>query len=135
MTAGSDAHTLRRVGLTWTEAPGATREDFLLSLRSGLGRPGGSHGTTGTIAGDAYGVIARYIASLAGIGPRDHEPWRRVCLLAFACVSLPFEFTPMVIAAAGKSREAREVQRAVEHLTAHRGPAAAAPELALEPRL
>ena len=44
MTAGSDAHTLRRVGLTWTEAPGRTREEFLESLRRGLGRPGGCHG-------------------------------------------------------------------------------------------
>ena len=45
MVAGSDAHTLRRVGLTWTAAPGRNREEFLASLRQGLGRPGGLHGT------------------------------------------------------------------------------------------
>src|SRR5216683_2988462 len=44
MTAGSDAHTLRRVGTTWTTAPGRTRDEFLLSVREGLGRPGGLHG-------------------------------------------------------------------------------------------
>ena len=38
---GSDAHTLRRVGSTWTEAPGRNREEFLDSLKRGLGRPGG----------------------------------------------------------------------------------------------
>ena len=37
--AGSDAHTLRRVGTTWTEAPGRTREEFLDSVRRGLGTP------------------------------------------------------------------------------------------------
>ena len=39
--AGSDAHTLRRIGRTWTAAPGRTREEFLASLRAGLGRAGG----------------------------------------------------------------------------------------------
>ncbi len=37
MIGGSDAHTLRRVGRTWTEAPGRTRDEFLTSLREGLG--------------------------------------------------------------------------------------------------
>src|SRR5262245_18892377 len=44
VVAGSDAHTLRRVGTTWVEAPGSTREEFLRSLREGLGRPGGRDG-------------------------------------------------------------------------------------------
>ena len=43
---GSDAHTLRRVGTTYTEAPGRTREEFLSSLRAGRTRVGGRHGTT-----------------------------------------------------------------------------------------
>src|SRR5207249_8268915 len=54
MVAGSDAHTLRRVGLTWTSAPGRTRDEFLFSLRQGLGRPGGRDGTAATVARDAY---------------------------------------------------------------------------------
>ena len=33
--AGSDAHTLRRVGTTWTEAPGRDRDEFLRSVRDG----------------------------------------------------------------------------------------------------
>jgi predicted metal-dependent phosphoesterase TrpH len=121
MVAGSDAHTLRRVGLTWTTAPGRTREDFLLSLRQGLGRPGGLHGTAATIAGDAYGVIGRYLGSLAGYGPRDLGPWRRTVCLAFAGATLPFQFVPLAIAMAGKARERREVTRATVHLTAVAG--------------
>ena len=43
---GSDAHTLRRVGRTWTEAPGETAADFLASLRSCRARTAGDHGRT-----------------------------------------------------------------------------------------
>ena len=52
----------------------ATRDEFLSSLRQGLGRPGGRarHGRQ-RVAGDAYGVIGRLSSrSLAGLGPRDH---------------------------------------------------------------
>lgn len=118
VVAGSDAHTLRRVGSTWTTAPGRTREEFLDSLRQGLGVPGGGHGTTATVAGDAYGVVARYVAALLGFGPRDLPAWRRGACLAFAAVTLPFQFTPLVIAAAGKARERREVARAAAHVSA-----------------
>ncbi len=112
MTAGSDAHTLRRVGRTWTEAPGRTREEFLENLRQGLGRPGGRHGDTAAVYGDAYGVVSRYIASLLGFGPHDIRGWRRAGCLTFAAVSLPGQFFPVAIALKGKLREAREVRRA-----------------------
>jgi predicted metal-dependent phosphoesterase TrpH len=112
MIGGSDAHTLRRIGRTWTSAPGRTRDEFISSLRQGRGRPGGEHGGATAIAGDAYGVVARYLASLAGFGPRDHRAWRRAGCLAFGAVSLPFQFMPLVVAAAGKRRERCEVIRA-----------------------
>jgi hypothetical protein len=107
---GSDAHTLRRVGTTWTEAPGATRAHFLDSLKRGLGRPGGAHGGTAPVAGDAYGVVARYVAALAGFGPQDVRSWRRAACLAFAAVSLPCQFTPLLVASARKSAERRVVR-------------------------
>jgi predicted metal-dependent phosphoesterase TrpH len=133
VVAGSDAHTLRRVGRTWTTAPGRTREDFLLSLRQGLGRPEGLHGTAATVAGDAYGVIGRYLGSLAGYGPRDLRSWRRAACLAFAGATLPFQFLPLAIAMAGKVRERREVARATAHLAAAVG-SAAGPALSIESR-
>jgi len=131
--AGSDAHTLRRVGTTWTEAPGRTREEFLDSVRRGLGVPGGVHGTTTTIAGDAYGVVARYVAALIGFGPRDLPVWRRSACLAFAAVSAPFQFVPLVIAANGKARERRQVERALAYFDAVE--VAAPVSVALEPQL
>jgi predicted metal-dependent phosphoesterase TrpH len=123
MTAGSDAHTLRRIGRTWTEAPGRTRDEFMKSLVLGLGRPGGSHGGAGAVAGDAYGVIASYIAALAGFGPADVRGWRRAACLAFSAISLPVEFFPAAIALARKSREAREVRRAQTELDRRSGAA------------
>ncbi len=115
--AGSDAHTLRRVGTTWTEAPGRDRDEFLRSVRDGRGRPGGRDGTLFTVAGDAYGVIVRYVASLAGLGPRDHGALHRAACLAFTAVSLPFQFLPLAIALAGKSRERRTVRQVGGRLT------------------
>ena len=115
---GSDAHTLRRVGRTWTEAPGRNREEFLDSLKRGLSRPGGDHGTASTVACDAYGVIRSYIASLIGIGPRDHAGWDRAGCLVFSGASLPFQFVPMLITLSGKRREAETVRKVTAKLNA-----------------
>jgi predicted metal-dependent phosphoesterase TrpH len=115
---GSDAHTLRRVGRTWTEAPGRNRTEFLDSLMRGLGRPGGDHGAVWTVAGDAYGVIRSFIASLVGLGPRDHAGWHRAGCLAFSGVSLPLQFLPLAIALARKRGEADIVRRVAAELHA-----------------
>jgi predicted metal-dependent phosphoesterase TrpH len=109
MVAGSDAHTLRRIGRTWTAAPGRTRDEFLVSVRQGLGVPCGMHGTAATVAGDAYGVIRSYVAALAGFGPQDLGAGKRAACLAFAAVSLPFQFTPLVMAVRSKAGERRAV--------------------------
>ena len=55
ITGGSDAHTLRRVGRTWTEAPAESVAGFLDSLAAGRTRVGGDHGNTVSVTADAYG--------------------------------------------------------------------------------
>jgi predicted metal-dependent phosphoesterase TrpH len=53
MIAGSDSHTGRGIGRTWTEVPGArTREEFLSGLRSGRAIPAGQHGGRKTMISD-----------------------------------------------------------------------------------
>lgn len=116
MLGGSDAHTLRRIGRTWTEAPGETVDDFLASLRQCRARAGGEHGKTSAVAGDAYGVVGRYAASLIGRGPCDQPVLRRAACLAFSIVSLPAQFVPLALVASGKRREALTVRAAVSHL-------------------
>jgi predicted metal-dependent phosphoesterase TrpH len=103
---GSDAHTLRRVGRTWTEVTGAaTADEFLARLRAGRCRPGGVSGSVLAISGDVYGVVGRYMASLAGILPSDHSGLQRLACLAFSAGSLPFQFTPLLVAVIGKLTE------------------------------
>ncbi|MEO6237207.1 MAG: PHP-associated domain-containing protein [Vicinamibacterales bacterium] len=116
--AGSDAHTLRRVGRTWTEAPGTTASEFLASIAAGLGSPGGQHGGPRTVAGDTYGVVARYIASVCAGTPRDHSGWHRAGCALFIAASLPAQFLPLIVAMVGKSRERRVVTAALERLAA-----------------
>ena len=132
--AGSDAHTLRRVGRTWTEAPGTTATAFLASLSAGLGTPGGDHGGPMTIAADTYGVVARYSASVYGHGPRDHSGWHRAGCALFIAGSIPAQFMPMVIALVVKSRERRAVAAAVEQLAARSSSSGAWTEAAAEPQ-
>jgi hypothetical protein len=135
--AGSDAHTLRRVGRTWTEAPGTTAPAFLASLAAGLGKPGGDHGGPMTVAGDTYGVVARYSASVYGHGPRDHSGWHRAGCALFIAASIPAQFMPVVVAMVGKSRERRAVAAAAAQLVelaAKPLNATAWPESAAEPQ-
>ena len=109
VVAGSDAHTIRRVGRTWTEAPGATAELFLQSLRAGQARACGGHGGAAAVAGDAYGVVARYAGSVLGRGPADHFGWHRLACAACVLASPPFQFLPLAIAWKGKLGERRLV--------------------------
>ena len=127
VVAGSDAHTLRRVGRTWTEVPEArTAAEFLEGLRAGCGRPGGDHGSTMLLAAEIYGVVARYMASLIGFGPCSQPLDRRIACIAFSAASLPFQFIPLMTAYRGKAAErgiAVSVQRELEEtgalLSAH----------------
>jgi predicted metal-dependent phosphoesterase TrpH len=106
---GSDSHTLRGIGTTYTEAPGTTRDQFLRSLREGRARAGGRHGSTWREAREIYGVVGRYWAALLGAGRRDLSWRRRMLGLAFSALSMPFEFSPLIVAALHKRDEARRV--------------------------
>lgn len=129
MTAGSDAHTLRRIGSTYVEVPGArTAAEFLQGLRERRGRPGGAHGGVATVAGDIYGVVGRYVASLAGFGPADHSVAERLAFGAFSIVSAPFQFMPLAAAVRTKARERRVVAAATRAMAAR----PALPQLAAE---
>ncbi len=116
--AGSDAHTLRRVGRTWTEAPGRTREEFLANVAAGRGSAAGQQGGTLPLAADIYGVIADYWLSLIGLKRHELSMPRRAFGLAFSVVSAPFEFIPLLVASMQKSGESRRVQRCAGMLSA-----------------
>jgi predicted metal-dependent phosphoesterase TrpH len=129
VVAGSDAHTTRRIARTWTEAPGRTAAEFLESLRAGAGRAAGAHGGPLAVAGDAYGVVARYSASIFGRGPIDHRGWHRALCAACVAASPPAQFLPLAIAWKGKRAE----RRIVDQLAGPLGAPGFAPAFA-EPR-
>jgi len=142
---GSDSHTLGGIGTTYTEAPGTTRDEFLQSLREGRARAGGRHGSTWREAREIYGVVGRYWSTLLGAGRQELSWPRRTLGLAFSAVSMPFEFSPLAVAALHKRDEARRVtgyRREWEvRCSTHRGGRAAesrgfllAPDAAVEPR-
>jgi predicted metal-dependent phosphoesterase TrpH len=106
---GSDSHTLRGIGTTYTEAPGSSRDEFLQSLRAGRARACGRHGSTWREAREIYGVVGRYWATLLGVGRQDLSWPRRTLGLAFSALSMPFEFSPLVVAALHKRDERRRV--------------------------
>jgi predicted metal-dependent phosphoesterase TrpH len=120
---GSDAHTLRRIGRTWTEAPGTTVAEFLGSLKEGLGTQVGADGSVMSVTGDVYGVVSRFVMSLLVGEPRDHHGLGRAGRLAFVAASLPMQWLPLALAWQSKRREADQVGRAVAALSqseAHR---------------
>ena len=106
---GSDSHTLAGIGTTYTEAVGTTRDEFLQSLREGRARAGGRHGSMWREAREIYGVVGRYWSTLLGVGRQELSWSRRTLGLAFSALSMPFEFSPLVVAALHKRDEIRRV--------------------------
>jgi predicted metal-dependent phosphoesterase TrpH len=61
--AGSDAHTIAGVGLTYTEVPGVrTPEEFFAGLRAGRGVVHGVHGSYAKLTADVYRIIRSFFA-------------------------------------------------------------------------
>jgi predicted metal-dependent phosphoesterase TrpH len=130
VVGGSDAHTLRRVGRTWTEAPGKTRAEFLANVAAGKARVAGQQGGRLPLAADIYGVIADYWLSLIGLKRHELSMTRRAFGLAFSVVSAPFEFIPLLVATIQKNGESRRVQRYTELLNESARVAEASAQLA-----
>ncbi len=74
VVAGSDSHTLLRLGSCYTLCEGRTREDFLNSLRGGRVRITGKSGEFTHIFGDAMGVYLAYFRDLA-VRNEVHKEW------------------------------------------------------------
>lgn len=86
---GSDAHTLRRVGTTFTAAPGASREDLLRAIREGNTFVAGAHGDFFATAFDALEVVLRYTKNVYFDNEERIPLPRRMRHMAVAGVMLP----------------------------------------------
>jgi len=113
---GSDAHTLRWVGSSYTETPSRTREEFLADLRAGRTRVDGHHGGRARAMSEIYGVVARYWGSLVGLERWELPASTRLKAAALASMLLPAQFVPAIVAFRLKSAEARRLRRCAAEL-------------------
>lgn len=108
---GSDSHTLRGIGSTYTEAAGPTREAFLANIRAGACTTGGQQGSTRRVAREIYGVIGNHVLAILGLGRHELTLARRAVGFGFGIVSLPIQVYPLIAAFMEKRSEAHRVDR------------------------
>jgi predicted metal-dependent phosphoesterase TrpH len=90
MVGGSDAHTERGIGGTWTEVPDATTVDeFFEGLRAGQGRVGGRHGSRTTLSSDILRFAANLYGEQARLSLADPLSWRAPALVAASAAAAP----------------------------------------------
>jgi len=108
---GSDSHTLRRLGRTYTACPAAHREDFLEAIRSGRSQVLGVHSNHLSLAADIYGVVLRYYPAVFSVGNGELPAALRVRNIFRSILAAPFLFVPYVSAARHSSIEHARVNR------------------------
>jgi predicted metal-dependent phosphoesterase TrpH len=108
---GSDAHILRYVGTTYTEAPGKTREEYLANLVEGRTQVGGAHGGRRRLLTEIYGSIANHWSGILGLKRHEITVPERAFSLVCSALLLPFQFVPGAIALRIKQKESERVER------------------------
>ena len=108
---GSDAHILRYVGTTYTEAPGRTREEFLANLLEGHTQVGGAHGGRQRLLVEIYGSIVNHWRGLLGLERHEISAVERLGSIVCSALLLPFQFIPGVIALRMKRSEQARIER------------------------
>jgi predicted metal-dependent phosphoesterase TrpH len=101
---GSDAHTTRRIAAAYTLAPGATKADFLDSIRRGECEAGGQAQGLGALVRDVYQIVWEYYAQIyggrlpAGMKRRTGNVLGSIALLPAVILGLPAALTALHVA-------------------------------------
>ncbi len=98
MIAGSDAHTLRRIGRTYTASPARTKQGFLDDIRAGRTQAFGSHSNHLSLAADIYGVVLRHFPAVLSGANGNFPPAVRIKAAILTLLATPFLFTPYIVA-------------------------------------
>ena len=77
LVAGSDSHTLLRLGSCYTQCEGTTKQEFLESLRAGRAKIFGKNGSFSHIFNDAMGVYLAYFRDIA-FRNEVHRDWSSI---------------------------------------------------------
>jgi predicted metal-dependent phosphoesterase TrpH len=120
---GSDSHTFRRLGRTYTLCPAAHRQEFLEAIRSGRSQVCGAHSNHLSLAADIYGVVLRYYPAVFSVGNGELPTPVRVRNIFLSILATPFLFVPYVSAARHSSIEHARVNRFARILSSARGAA------------
>jgi predicted metal-dependent phosphoesterase TrpH len=98
MVGGSDAHTLRRLGHTYTASPARNREEFLRDIHAGRTEVFGQHSDHLSLAGDIYGVVLRYYPAILSVRNGEFSPLLRCKNFLLSLAATPFLIAPYVAA-------------------------------------
>ena len=98
MIAGSDAHTLRRIGCTYTASTAQTRSEFLDDIRAGRTQVFGPHSDSLSLAADIYGVVLRHYPAVFSGANGNFPPAVRFKAAVLTLLTTPFLFTPYIVA-------------------------------------
>ena len=97
--AGSDSHTHRGIGRTWTEVRGATsRETFMQGLWAGRVRIGGEMGHFFTMGSDVFRFTGNFLLEQTRRARREPLNWRSHALLFGGVLGVPL--VPIALAGA-----------------------------------
>lgn len=119
LVGGSDSHTGRGIGRTWTEVEGArNRAEFLAGLRAGRATAGGRQGSYFTMASDMMRFAGRFYEERAVNFCRQPLDWRHQAFLVGSLISLPLVTLPLIAAAGHFIEEARFNQSLLVDLVA-----------------
>lgn len=116
MVAGSDSHTLRRIGRSYTASPARNREEFIDDIRAGRTQVFGPHSNHLSLAADIYGVVLRYYPTVLSVRNGEFSPLGRLEKFFLSVAAAPFLIAPY-IAAVRHMRTERERIKKFSRLT------------------
>ncbi len=115
---GSDAHTMRRVGSTFTVAKGGSARAFLDEIKAGRCGMGGGVISTFGLAREVYGIVGRYYSRLY-FGKGESQPLLSYLVgagVATACLPAVFAQLPLAIVAVNEARQKRVSRKFISDL-------------------
>jgi predicted metal-dependent phosphoesterase TrpH len=125
---GSDSHTGRGIGRTWTEVPGAaSRAEFMAGLRAGRAVAGGRQGSYFTMASDMLRFAGRFYEERFLNLARNPLEWRQHAFVAASVLGVPLVTLPLLGAMGHFIEEARFNQKLLLDLVARPAIAHAVP--------
>lgn len=110
VVGGSDAHTLRRIGRTYTASPARSRDEFLLDIRAGRTQAFGAHASHLALAADIYGVVLRYYPMILSVRNGEFPPLLRLRNFILSVLAVPFLVAPYIAAVRHTSIERKRIK-------------------------